>query len=235
MQDEVVGSRDQPQSRSRAILRAAAERYGRYPLQVVGDRPRDRDRCRRGRRGRGRDRRWSTTPRPASSSRRRRSTTSPVPLRGALTGDAEVWCVDPLDGTTSFVHGFPAYSVSVALLRERPAVAGAVTNVPLAETVSAADRARRARQRPVRCCPMSRSQNRCSSPGFLTIAAPARPSARRAHGVPACPRSRHPARWLCRDRLHAHVAIGSADGFWEYGLQAVGHGCGRSDLPPGRS
>ena len=48
---------------------------------------------------------------------------------GALS-DAEVWVVDPLDGTTSYVHGFPAYSVSVALLRDgRPvAVAGGVAS-----------------------------------------------------------------------------------------------------------
>jgi myo-inositol-1(or 4)-monophosphatase len=27
-----------------------------------------------------------------------------------------VWCIDPLDGTTNFLHGFPQYCVSIALL-----------------------------------------------------------------------------------------------------------------------
>ncbi|MBM4197569.1 MAG: inositol monophosphatase [Gammaproteobacteria bacterium] len=30
-------------------------------------------------------------------------------------GDEYVWIVDPLDGTTNFVHGFPVFSVSLAL------------------------------------------------------------------------------------------------------------------------
>jgi myo-inositol-1(or 4)-monophosphatase len=36
------------------------------------------------------------------------------------------WLVDPLDGTTNFVHGFPAVGISVALVEEGRPVAGAV-------------------------------------------------------------------------------------------------------------
>jgi len=28
------------------------------------------------------------------------------------------WIIDPLDGTTNFLHGFPQYAVSIALKRE---------------------------------------------------------------------------------------------------------------------
>ena len=49
--------------------------------------------------------------------------------RGTLT-DSEVWVIDPLDGTTSYVHGYPCYSVSVALLRSGQPVAGAVYDIP---------------------------------------------------------------------------------------------------------
>jgi myo-inositol-1(or 4)-monophosphatase len=32
------------------------------------------------------------------------------------SGDSEfVWIIDPLDGTTNFLHGFPVYCVSIAL------------------------------------------------------------------------------------------------------------------------
>ena len=26
-----------------------------------------------------------------------------------------IWIIDPLDGTTNFIHGFPVYAVSIAL------------------------------------------------------------------------------------------------------------------------
>ncbi len=38
---------------------------------------------------------------------------------GADRIDAEnVWIIDPLDGTTNFLHGFPQYSVSIALMQQ---------------------------------------------------------------------------------------------------------------------
>jgi myo-inositol-1(or 4)-monophosphatase len=36
------------------------------------------------------------------------------------------WIVDPLDGTTNYVHGFPFFAVSVAVVHERQLVAGAI-------------------------------------------------------------------------------------------------------------
>ncbi len=47
--------------------------------------------------------------------------------------DAEVWVIDPLDGTTSFVHGYPCYSVSVACVRDGVPVTGAVLNIATGE------------------------------------------------------------------------------------------------------
>jgi len=34
---------------------------------------------------------------------------------GEQSGDDYVWIIDPLDGTTNFLHGFPIYAVSIAL------------------------------------------------------------------------------------------------------------------------
>jgi len=56
---------------------------------------------------------------------------------GSLTDD-EVWVIDPLDGTTSYVHGFPCYSVSVALLRGGEPVVGAVYNAAMGHLDAAA-------------------------------------------------------------------------------------------------
>lgn len=44
---------------------------------------------------------------------------------GAVAADTR-WIVDPLDGTTNFVHGFPHYAVSVALEEHGQLVAGCI-------------------------------------------------------------------------------------------------------------
>ena len=43
-----------------------------------------------------------------------------------LMGDAGLWCVDPVDGTSNFVNGLPYFAVSVALLRQGRPVLGVV-------------------------------------------------------------------------------------------------------------
>jgi len=37
---------------------------------------------------------------------------------GDGSGSEYVWLIDPLDGTTNFIHGFPQYAVSIALTRK---------------------------------------------------------------------------------------------------------------------
>ncbi len=39
------------------------------------------------------------------------------------TNSEYLWCVDPLDGTTNFAHGYPSFAVSVAVLRHVTPVA----------------------------------------------------------------------------------------------------------------
>jgi histidinol phosphatase-like enzyme (inositol monophosphatase family) len=48
------------------------------------------------------------------------------------------WVLDPIDGTKSFVHGIPLYTVLVALLHNDAPVLGVIHNPALGETVSAA-------------------------------------------------------------------------------------------------
>ena len=56
---------------------------------------------------------------------------------GGERGD-RFWAVDPLDGTTNFLLGFPVVAVSVALIEEGRAVAGAVQGPMLGLSFSAA-------------------------------------------------------------------------------------------------
>lgn len=44
-------------------------------------------------------------------------------------GEVYSWIIDPLDGTTNFVHGIPVYAVSVALQRNDEIVAGVVYEI----------------------------------------------------------------------------------------------------------
>lgn len=52
-------------------------------------------------------------------------------------GPALGFVVDPLDGTTNFLHGFPWYAVSIAATWAGRPVAGVVHNVPTGEVFSA--------------------------------------------------------------------------------------------------
>ncbi len=56
-------------------------------------------------------------------------------------GKQELWCIDPLDGTSNFVHGLPYFAVSVALIRDGQTVLGAVYD-PVAKEIFAAERGR---------------------------------------------------------------------------------------------
>lgn len=51
-----------------------------------------------------------------------------------LAGDAGLWCVDPIDGTSNFVNGLPYFAVSVALMRHGRSVLGVVYD-PIADEV----------------------------------------------------------------------------------------------------
>jgi myo-inositol-1(or 4)-monophosphatase len=48
--------------------------------------------------------------------------------QGSLRGDI-VWIVDPLDGTTNFLHGYPQYAVSIACVVDGKLAAGAIHDV----------------------------------------------------------------------------------------------------------
>jgi myo-inositol-1(or 4)-monophosphatase len=61
--------------------------------------------------------------------------------RGRVEGKdaSHVWMVDPLDGTTNFLHGIPLFAISIGLLRDGLPIAGIVLN-PVADELFAAER-----------------------------------------------------------------------------------------------
>lgn len=66
-----------------------------------------------------------------------------VALQEEIWGDGkqELWCIDPIDGTSNFVHGLPYFAVSVALMRDGKSVLGVVYD-PVAKEMYAAESGR---------------------------------------------------------------------------------------------
>jgi len=63
--------------------------------------------------------------------------------RGRIAGsdDKNTWIVDPLDGTTNFMHGIPLFAISIALVREGVPFAGIVFH-PTSDELFMAERGR---------------------------------------------------------------------------------------------
>lgn len=58
--------------------------------------------------------------------------------RGTINKDSEYeWVIDPLDGTTNYVHGFPIFSISIALLKNKEPIMGVIYVPYTDETFSA--------------------------------------------------------------------------------------------------
>ena len=49
------------------------------------------------------------------------------------TSDNLNWIIDPLDGTTNFIHGVPCFSISIALMEKQKIIAGVVYEINLDE------------------------------------------------------------------------------------------------------
>ncbi len=143
-------------------------------------------------------------------------------LAGAVSGDLwdpEVWVIDPLDGTTSFVHTYPCWSVSVACLRHGRPVAGAVYNVP-ADEMASAERGAGATLNgtPIRCTDTETLQRALLATGF-----PYDRGAPLTRQLALLQRLLPPSHDIRRDGSAAvdlcHVAAGRVDGYWELDLQ----------------
>ena len=131
-----------------------------------------------------------------------------------------VWIIDPLAGTTNFIHGLPVYCVSIALA-VRGKVEQAVVYDPTRNDLFTATKGRGAflNDRRIRVSKRTRLAECLVSTGF-----PFRPGddfqtylAMMAEVMPRCAGLRRPGA-AALDL--AYVAAGFTDGFFEAGLQA---------------
>ncbi len=130
-----------------------------------------------------------------------------------------VWIIDPLDGTTNFIHGLPVYCVSIALA-VKGKVEQAVVYDPTRNDLFTATKGRGAflNDRRIRVSKRTRLAECLISTGF-----PFRPGddfqtylAMMAEVMPRCAGLRRPGA-AALDL--AYVAAGFTDGFFEAGLQ----------------
>jgi myo-inositol-1(or 4)-monophosphatase len=131
------------------------------------------------------------------------------------------WIIDPLDGTTNFLHGIPIFAVSVALEREGQLVAGVVYN-PILNELYTTEHGSGAFLNDRRLRVASR---RSLADAAVATGAPnvgADPGARRrfvAEFADLMARTAAVRRCGAAALDLAWVASGRFDGFWERGLQ----------------
>jgi myo-inositol-1(or 4)-monophosphatase len=135
--------------------------------------------------------------------------------------DAEyLWVVDPLDGTTNFVHGFPFFSVSIALAHKGEVIVGVVYN-PLHNELFVAEKGKGAyvRGRRMQVSSETKLEESLIATGLPADRNGALPVNLRGLNA-LCPKVRN-IRVAGSAALHmAYVAAGRLSGFWEIGLNS---------------
>ncbi len=142
--------------------------------------------------------------------------------RGEIEGADRThrWIVDPLDGTTNFLHGIPIFAVSIALERDGDLVAGLIFN-PVTHETFTAERGKGAffNDRRLRVSARTELEDCVIGTGIPHSGRPGHPVFLReleavmtsSAGVRRCGAAALDLAW---------VAAGRFDGFWERNLRA---------------
>ena len=139
---------------------------------------------------------------------------------GAVEGSdkSHRWIIDPLDGTTNFLHGIPQFAISVGLEREGQMVAGVVYN-PVTDELFLAEkgqgaflndrRLRVSARRDITQCVIGCGIPHIGRPGHDTFLKEERAVMNNSSGL---------RRMGAASLDLAYVAAGRFDGFWEVAL-----------------
>lgn len=130
-----------------------------------------------------------------------------------------LWIVDPVDGTTNFVHGFPFFSVSIALAHKGEVIVGVVYD-PMRDELFVAEKGKGAYVHGQR---MAVSEEAALRESLVATGFPADPTMAKLNMATLqaiAPQARN-IRSGGSAALHmAYVAAGRLSGFWEFGLNA---------------
>ncbi len=139
---------------------------------------------------------------------------------GVSEGESEfTWIIDPIDGTTSFVHKQPFYSISIALVRNGAPLAGVVHAPRLGETFAAeTGKGAVLNGRDIRVSSCSKLIDAVLATGFACLRAEL-PENNLARFAEIAPKIRGIRRYGSAALDLAYVACGRLDGFWEMNLK----------------
>jgi myo-inositol-1(or 4)-monophosphatase len=136
----------------------------------------------------------------------------------AGTDSTNRWIVDPLDGTTNFLHGIPLFAISLALEREGQLVAGVIFN-PVLNELYVAERGQSAflNDRRLRVASRKKLADAVVATGMPNVGGKRheaaigelRPVMLQAAGVRRLGSAAMDLAW---------VASGRLDGYWDHGL-----------------
>ena len=130
------------------------------------------------------------------------------------------WIVDPLDGTTNFLHGIPQFAISIALQREGTVIAGVIYN-PANDELYTAERGKGAFLNDQRIRVAGRRKlNECVIACGLPHIGRGDHELSRAEMTELQNRVAGLRRFGAASLDMAFVAAGRLDGYWERNLQA---------------
>jgi myo-inositol-1(or 4)-monophosphatase len=139
---------------------------------------------------------------------------------GAHDGDdpARRWIVDPLDGTTNYLHGIPHFAVSIGLEQEGELTAGLIYN-PVTDEMYWAEKGQGAflNDRRLRVSGRRRMEEALIATG-MPFLGHGDAAAFEAELMALMPRIAGVRRFGAASLDLAYVAAGRYDGFWERGL-----------------
>lgn len=130
------------------------------------------------------------------------------------------WIIDPLDGTTNFLHGLPVFAISLALEREGHLVAGLVYN-PITDDMFVAEKGQGAwhNNRRLRVAARSDISDALMGTGVPHLGKAAAHPKFKAELSAVMARVHNIRRMGAAALDLAFVAAGRLDGFWERSLQ----------------
>ena len=140
---------------------------------------------------------------------------------GTRVGDdkTHTWIVDPLDGTTNFLHGIPQFAISIGLAREGMIIAGLIYN-PANDDLYIAERGKGAFLNDTRLRVAGRKQlNECVIACGLPHIGRGSHELSRAEMTAVQPKVAGLRRFGAASLDMAFVAAGRFDGYWERNLQ----------------
>jgi myo-inositol-1(or 4)-monophosphatase len=144
----------------------------------------------------------------------------------AGTDPTRRWLVDPLDGTTNFLHGLPHWAISIALEHKGEVVAAVIYDAAKDE-MFVAEKGLGAfmNDQRIRVSGRTRMADCLFATGIPFAAQPALPKTLQelARLMPVCAGVR---RWGAAALDLAYVAAGRFDGFWEHNLNPWDVGAG---------